>query len=96
MNPQPKPEPRVKVKARLARLWQKARRRSREIRYRMDGGCCVDCGRPLVLHPAEARHEFEIAHIDEIKPRSLGGDPLNPDEQQTLCYACHARKTEHR
>ena len=92
----PKPEPHKRVKARLKRLWQKARQRSREMRYERDGGCCVRCGRPLKLKPSdEGADWWNVANINEVRPRSLGGDPLNPDEQTTLCAACHTGSGRH-
>ena len=32
--------------------------------------------------------------IDHIKPIKMGGDPLDINNQQTLCYPCHKKKTK--
>lgn len=88
----PKPEPRRRTKDRAKRQKAEARKSCREIVYNRDGGCCVICGTPLVLNPVDAPHEFAIAHIDEILKRSQGGDPTDPDNCQTLCHRCHARR----
>jgi 5-methylcytosine-specific restriction endonuclease McrA len=87
----PKPEPSKTVKARAKRLWAKARAKAREIRWTRDGGCCVRCGKPVKLHWSEAEW-WNVANIHETRPRSLGGDPLNPDEQETLCADCHKKR----
>lgn len=92
---QPKPEPRKKVKARKKREFAKKRKAARAERYAKDGGRCVRCTRKLVLDPRDARHEFEIANIHEVKPRSLGGNPLDPKGQETLCARCHTGKGHH-
>ena len=31
--------------------------------------------------------------IDHILPIKMGGDPLDPNNQQTLCYPCHKKKS---
>ena len=38
-----------RLKARLKRQQAKARTSCRTERYRMAGGCCEECGKPLVL-----------------------------------------------
>lgn len=72
------------------KVYAEARAACRKKVYARDGGCCVVCGIPLVLSAADASHEFQIAHIHEKKPRSLGGDPLDPDNCETRCYLHHA------
>jgi len=32
--------------------------------------------------------------IDHIKPIRMGGDPVDPNNQQSLCYPCHKKKTK--
>lgn len=88
----PKPEPRKREKARQKREKADARATCRSIVYHRDGGCCVECGRPLVLNLIDAPHEFAVAHIDEIKKRSQGGDPTDPNNCRTLCHKCHAQR----
>ena len=68
----------------------------REAVYKRDGGCCVRCGKPLKLNPSdEGADWYNVANINETRPRSLGGDPLNPDEQTTLCAGCHTGSGRH-
>lgn len=86
-----KPEPRKKVKARRKRLFLTQRKSCRAARYRLSGGCCERCGRPLVLDPQAARSVFEVAHIHEVVPRSLGGSAVDVGNTETLCCKCHAK-----
>ena len=91
-----KPEPHKRVKARQRRQFAKARKTCRAVRYARDGGCCVRCGKWLHLNPSdEGADWFNVANINETRPRSLGGDPLNPDEQTTLCAGCHTGTGRH-
>lgn len=90
----PKPEPWKRVKARRKRQRAKARKTCRAVRYAKDGGCCVRCGKPLVLTMSEGDW-WNVANIHEKRPRSLGGDPLNPDGQETTCADCHTGKGYH-
>lgn len=81
---------RRQVKDAADRKWDKARERCRYRVFTRAEGCCERCGVPLVLKPSDARHEFEIGHVNEEPPRSLGGDPLNPADCVLFCYKCHA------
>lgn len=85
----PKPGPWKKVKAHRKRVADVARRGCRARVFDRDGGCCTSCGRALVLLLKNCTHEFQLAHIHEIKPRSLGGDPHDDTNCLTLCYQCH-------
>lgn len=93
-NPQPKPTKADRHKQRAAerRQWKARRKICRATVYARAFGCCERCQRPLVLLPENARHVFEIANIHEHPPRSLGGDPLNPDECLCLCAECSAKE----
>jgi 5-methylcytosine-specific restriction endonuclease McrA len=75
-----------------ARQHAELRAACRKIVYDRAEGCCEWCGVPLVLLPSQARHEFQIAHIDEIKKRSQGGSDTDPDNCRCLCYKCHYRR----
>lgn len=90
----PKPEPWKNVKARRRRERIQRRRDCRAEVFKRDGGRCTRCRRPLHLHLKDAAHEFDVAHIHELKMRSKGGDPTDPTNCVTLCYKCHA--TAHR
>ena len=95
-GPNPKPEPRAKVKARLDRQHAIVRRAARRQRFEMDGGCCVVCGVILHLNGTEpGATEFNTAHINEIKPRSLGGSDIDVNNLNTKCPKCHVGKGYH-
>jgi 5-methylcytosine-specific restriction endonuclease McrA len=91
MNAVPKPTPRRIVKARRQRARMTARKSCRAARFQRAGGCCEVCGVPLKLHLSEARTVFEIGHVHEVVPRSLGGDPTNMEGTRLLCVRCHAK-----
>jgi 5-methylcytosine-specific restriction endonuclease McrA len=92
--PIPKPEPWKRVKARRKRQWQKARDRVREAQWEKDGRCCVRCGKPTVLKLAEGDW-WNVANINEKKPRSLGGSAIDLANTETLCSDCHTGKGYH-
>ena len=85
----PKPEPYRLVKARRRREQAKTRKSCRAARYRMAGGCCERCGRPLVLDVTAARSWVEVAHCHEVVPRSLGGSAVDVVNTKLLCPRCH-------
>jgi hypothetical protein len=85
----PKPEARKRVKARKKRQFAKARKSCRAARYAKDGECCVECGKHLVLNPSDARHEFEIANVHEVKSRARGGSATDVSNTKLLCCRCH-------
>ena len=94
--PNPKPEPHAKVKARLDRQHAILRKAAREQRFEMDGGRCVSCGVWLYLNGTEpGATEFNTAHINEIRPRSLGGSDIDVTNLNTKCNACHLGKGFH-
>lgn len=80
-----------RAKNRKRRQFRNARKTCRAARYAKDGECCVQCGRWLVLNPSEARHEFEIANIHEVKFRSRGGSAIDVNNTTMLCYRCHEK-----
>ncbi len=93
----PKPEPIKRSKGRKKRQFAKARKTCRAARYMADGGRCVRCRRPLYLNPSdEGADWFNVANINEKRPRSLGGDPLDPKGADTLCARCHTGSGRHR
>ena len=46
---------------------------------------CAECDRHALVTPGEV-----VDHVKELKD---GGDPWDPDNLQTLCKECHAKKT---
>lgn len=92
----PKPEPRKRTKARRKRQFAKARKTCRAARYLKDGGRCVRCKKPLYLNPSdEGADWFNVANINEKKPRSLGGSATDVENANTLCAGCHTGKGHH-
>jgi hypothetical protein len=87
-----KPEPWGRVKARRDRQYDKARHACRSAvfaRVEQEHGdtVCERCGRWVsddVPEWADNR-----AHVHESRPRSSGGDPLNPAECVLWCRLCH-------
>ena len=96
MTAHPKPEPHARVKARTRRDHAKARVECRAAVYARAGGRCEACGVPLVLSPAHAMHEFDVAHIHEVRHRSQGGDDTDPNGAVCLCVRCHQEAHAHR
>ncbi len=90
-----KPERKDVQKARKDRIHAQQRAEAREKRYAMAGGCCERCGKPVVLRPSEARHEREIANINERIPRSLGGSDTDLSNLECTCWDCHLGKGFH-
>lgn len=56
----------------------------------------MKCGSPLYLNASdEGADWYNVANINEKRPRSLGGDPLDPNGQDTRCAKCHTGKGRH-
>lgn len=85
----PKGETRARQKKREERQFTKARNLCRREVFKRAGGRCQACGRPLVLRPSRAEHFLQIANVHEEPPRSLGGDPTNPQDCVCVCAQCH-------
>jgi 5-methylcytosine-specific restriction endonuclease McrA len=90
----PKPEPHDRVKARRRRQFDAARARVREAQWEKDGRCCVRCGKPVVLKLAQGDW-WNVANINEKRPRSLGGSALDLANTETLCTGCHTGRGRH-
>lgn len=85
----PKPEPRARTKRRKLTAKQAKRRICVEAVWGRAHRRCETCKVP-VRRPSEASTPFVIGHVHEIRPRSLGGDPTDPDLCVLLCPRCHA------
>ena len=65
-------------------------RRKLRARFKARRDPCAICGRPIDYElPAFDEWSFEL---DEIKPRRLGGDPLDPDNVQPTHRRCNREK----
>ncbi len=81
-----KPEPRAREKARKKREDAAARRRCCDIVWRRANSRCEDCDVQVYRS-----HTFfrKVGHVDELIPRSQGGDPHDPDNCRLRCYDDH-------
>ena len=89
----PKPERRRVLKRRAKRQQHLTRAQCRQIVYRRERMMCQRCQRKLSLdvYPPDPR----FPHVNEKVPRSKGGDPLDPDNQELLCGTCHLPGGQH-
>ena len=86
----PKPEPIARQKARADRAYAKARARCVLTVFMRERARCETCKR-IVRHKDDPRvTEFNIGHVHEDPPRSLGGDPLDPNQCHLHCNKCHS------
>ena len=53
--------------------------------YRKEHPLCVIC--------AAKGYTTPVAHVDHIVPLESGGEKYDEDNLQSLCAACHSRKT---
>ena len=86
-GPLPKPSRRAVAKKQARRQWFLTRRQCREKVYLREGWRCQRCGREVTLDcwPWEP----ERAHVNELLPKSRGGDPCDPANCELLCNTCH-------
>lgn len=85
-----------RLKAKRKRQFQKDRKACREVVYAKGQGQCVDCGKWLYLNPGdEGADWFNVANINEIVPRSLGGSAIDPANCNIKCADCHTGKGFH-
>jgi 5-methylcytosine-specific restriction endonuclease McrA len=94
-----KPERRSAVKKRERAQKRLSRAQCRAIVIKREKSQCQQCRR-LVSDDVEPWRP-DRAHVDEILPRSLGGNPFDPANCRLLCHGCHLpggthRKTERR
>jgi 5-methylcytosine-specific restriction endonuclease McrA len=91
-----KPEPYKAVKARKKRKAIKSRKACREFVYEREQMLCQRCGwrtrKPSDCYWTGDPH---MAHINERVPRSLGGNPLDPDNCELVCMSCHMPNGQH-
>ena len=91
-----KPERKRYVKNRDRAKKKLTRAQVREAVYRRERMVCERCGirtrKPTECYWAGDPH---MAHVNEMVPRSLGGDPLDPDNCELVCQACHLPNGQH-
>lgn len=86
-----------RLKAKRKREWLVARKATRSTVYEAGKAKCVDCGRWLYLNLSEEGADwFNVANINEIIPRSLGGSAIDPANCNIKCAGCHTGKGSHR
>jgi 5-methylcytosine-specific restriction endonuclease McrA len=87
IGPKPARAVRKRKKKRAERTRRRTRAQVRAIVLRRERDRCQRCGIPVSydVHPAaDAR-----AQVNEIVPKSQGGDPLDPDNCELTCRKCH-------
>lgn len=92
-NAPQKPERRSAVKKRLKRQRGLSRAQCRAIVFKREHGKCQRCRRPVTFdcYP----WEDDRAHVNELIPRSRGGDPLDPKNCELICRLCHFPNGQH-
>lgn len=95
-NAPAKPERRRYVKNRERAKKKLTRAQVRELVYRREQMRCERCQR-RTRRPNECTWEGDpaMAHVNERVPRSLGGDPLDPDNCELVCQGCHLPGGQH-
>ena len=83
-----KPEPLAKARRRQKRQAVTARALCIATVFTRDGSRCRVCQVP-VLPMRDALYAWQVGHVHEHPPRSLGGDPHDPDGCLLLCTECH-------
>lgn len=87
----PKPEPRAPQKARSDRVSREARARCVLAVFAREFGRCESCDRSVLHKNNPHATPFNLGHVHEDPPRSLGGDPTDPNQAHLLCASCHAQ-----
>lgn len=88
-NAQPKPEraERKAKKKKAERVRALTRAQVRQIVFTRAHGRCERCQRCVSFDVLP--YKDERAQVNENPPRSLGGDPLDPNQCELTCRACH-------
>lgn len=73
-------------------MWRQSRAICRSIVFLRENSRCQRCG--VFVSDDVPEWADNRAHVHERLPRSLGGDPLNPDECLTVVQALSRRKRE--
>lgn len=95
-NAPPKPERRRYAKNRAKAKRKLTRAQVRETVYRRERMRCERCDRRTKL-PKDCLWGGDplMAHVNERVPRSLGGNPLDPDNCELVCQECHLPNGQH-
>jgi 5-methylcytosine-specific restriction endonuclease McrA len=85
----PKPEraARKAKKLEVKKAHRLTRKQVQQIVYRRERGRCQRCG--LAVSYDVHAWKDERAQCNDIVPRSKGGNPLDPDNQELTCRRCH-------
>ena len=89
VTPRPKPAPRKTLKGRATRQYQQARRACIDAVCARDGFRCKKCGMLVKHYRNPEATPYDVAHVHEVIPRSLGGDATDPNGCMLLCPRCH-------
>jgi 5-methylcytosine-specific restriction endonuclease McrA len=86
---QPKPIPQRVLKARKERAYLKARKECLRVVWLRAGSRCQRCGRGVLRPERTSGWEPWTGQVNELTPRSRGGDPLDPENCELVCKQCH-------
>lgn len=89
----PKPIRRRVLKKQAERRKGLSRAQCRQVVYRRERMRCQRCGRQLTLDAYP--WQDECPHVNEIVPRSKGGDPCDPENCELCCGKCHMPGGQH-
>jgi 5-methylcytosine-specific restriction endonuclease McrA len=57
--------------------------------WRRDKGHCVRCGKTCVRPKETYPTDPDRGEVNDIVPRSLGGNPRDVSNNELLCHCCH-------
>lgn len=57
--------------------------------WKVFGGKCIRCGRTCIKPKDTYPTDPARGEVNDIVPRSLGGNPLDPKNQELVCHGCH-------
>lgn len=90
LTPQPRPESRKREKARRNRQQKAARKACEAAVWKRDDATCQRCGRSVVpFRECGDGWTPYRGDVNELVPRSLGGDPADPKNCELICAQCH-------
>lgn len=90
-----KPERLAVAKRRARSERRRTRAQVREIVYRRERMRCERCHKKVKRWNEAYPTDPDMGHVNERVPRSAGGDPLDPDNCELACGACHMPNNEH-
>jgi 5-methylcytosine-specific restriction endonuclease McrA len=88
----PKPPKRLATEKKIRRRIAQLTRRQVVLKvWLRDMGHCCGCGRKCRPVSETYPTDPDRGEVHDIRPRSLGGDPLSVENNQLLCKSCHMK-----